>query len=481
MSREVWTHKLFPKLNRLLCFVAATTLLALVGSSAPTAVFKQEEEDETRRLWNKQFLKAREKVRNPGPSAQAQTAKTKQPAAAKSKAKPGAVGDETVDGELIGITIWRLRPASAGDDRVLVQKNGAAPRQYALERATAGVLFEEGQLLRISVEAPREYDNYLYVVDREIYENGAGERLGEPNLIFPARSTPRGGNVISAGKSVYVPAQGDPLPYFTLRRSGGIHVGERLIVIISPKPLPVNVERPALDPSAVAQWKSQCGGRTEMRELRGGMGKQWAKAEQEADEGKRKLVQSDPLPQTIYHVRAKRVGCALAAISLRIAQLQQGRMGQGVRGEDPAPAGRKRGPVSGADVDRLVAQLVRIRELDKARFEEILATPIKETDSNGSWTFHEFEISHGPFAKGDLRLEVGARRALLSLFPPEDEPIPVDALDLSQWGELKGIDSNPHVPPEGADSFIYNVLGVKVWFVFWHGSWTLRSVSLHWG
>jgi hypothetical protein len=283
-------------------------------------------------------------------------AKTKQPAAAKSKAKPGAVGDETVDGELIGITIWRLRPASAGDDRVLVQRNGAAPRQYALERATAGVLFEEGQLLRISAEAPREYDNYLYVVDREIYENGAGERLGEPNLIFLARSTPRGG-----------------------------------------------------------------------------MGKQWTKAEQEADEGKRKLVQSDPLPQTIYSVRAKRGGCALAAISLRIAQLQQGRMGQGVRGEDPAPAGRRRGPVSGADVDRLVAQLVRIRELDKTRFEEILATPIKETDSNGSWAFHEFEISHGPFAKGELRLEVGARRALLSLFPP------------------------------------------KVWFVFWHGSWTLRS------
>jgi hypothetical protein len=186
-------------------------------------------------------------------------------------------------------------------------------------------------------------------------------------------------------------------------------------------------------------------------------------------------------PTTVYCVRAKQAGCALVAIPLRIAPSVRQRMGQGVRGEDPAPAWRRRGPVSGADVDRLVSQFVRIRELDKARFEEILATPIKETHSNSSWTLHEFDISQGPFAKGDLRLEAGARRALLSLFTLEDEPISIDALDLSQWGKLKGIDSNPHIPPEGAFSYIYNVFGVKVWFQFLRGSRTLRSVSLHWG
>jgi hypothetical protein len=46
-----------------------------------------------------------------------------------------------------------------GDDRILVQKNGAASGQYALERATADTRFREGRLVRISVEAPREYDN----------------------------------------------------------------------------------------------------------------------------------------------------------------------------------------------------------------------------------------------------------------------------------------------------------------------------------
>lgn len=289
---------------------------ALLAAAMPSP---QEDDDETRRLWNKQFLKAREQAKKPKPAAQTQATKTKPPAAARPEAKPVAGSYETADGELIGVTIWRLRPAAAGDDRVLVQKNGAAPGQYALERVTADTRFKEGQLVRVSVEAPREYDNYLYVVDREVFKDIRGERWGEPNLIFPARTTPVGGNKISAGKSVYVPAQGDPIPYFTLQRSGGNHVGERLIIIISPEPLPVNIERPALDPATVAQWERVCGGQAERRESRGGAGKQWTKAEQEADEGTRKLVQSDPLPQTIYRIRAKRGGCALVTIPLRIA------------------------------------------------------------------------------------------------------------------------------------------------------------------
>jgi hypothetical protein len=157
------------------------------------------------------------------------------------------------------------------------------------------------------------------VVDREVFKDNKGERFGEPSLIFPGRSTPPGGNVISAGKSVYVPAQGDPIPYFTLQRSGGNHVGEMLVIIISPKPLPTPVGGVALDPAAFAQWERMCGGQTDRRESRGGAGRQWTKEEQEADEGTRKLVQSDPLPQTIYRVRTKRATCALVPIPLWIA------------------------------------------------------------------------------------------------------------------------------------------------------------------
>ncbi len=72
------------------------------------------------------------------------------------------------------------------------------------------------------------------MIDREVFKDDKGERLGDPDLIFPARTTPAGGNEITAGKSIYIPAQGDPIPYFRLQRSGGNHVGERLSIIISP-------------------------------------------------------------------------------------------------------------------------------------------------------------------------------------------------------------------------------------------------------
>ena len=66
-----------------------------------------------------------------------------------------------------------------------------------------------------------------------------------------------------------IPAQGDPIPYFTLQSSGGNHVGEMLTIIISPKPLPAPVSGVALDPATVAQWERMCGGQTERRESRG--------------------------------------------------------------------------------------------------------------------------------------------------------------------------------------------------------------------
>ena len=100
---------------------------------------------------------------------------------------------------------------------------------------------------------------------------------------------------------------------------GGNHVGEVLFILISPKPLPAPVGRLALDMATEAQWERQCSGQTERRESRVGAGRQRTKEEQEADEGARKLVQSDPLPQTIYRVRVKQGGCALVLIPLRIA------------------------------------------------------------------------------------------------------------------------------------------------------------------
>ena len=134
--------------------------------------------------------------------------------------------------------------------------------------------------------------------------------------------------------------------------------------------------------------------------------------------------------------------------------------------------------MSATDINRIVGELVRVRELDRARFEELLAVRIEETGGNAYWIFHEFDLVQGPFAKGELRVHVDRDKALLVLYPRGD--VGRDELGLGQWGEVKSIDVNPGIPPEGTDAYIYDVLGVKVSFQFTHLSQQLRLVVLDW-
>jgi len=210
-----------------------------------------------------------------------------------------------VNGELIGVTIWRLRDGQ---------------EEPMAERAATDTLFNEGERLRLSIEAPREGDNYLYVIDREVYADGT---TSDPYLIFPSRSTPKGGNVATAGELVFVPAQGDEFPYFTLERARKDQLREELTIIISPKPLKVPIgaltDPVRLKREQVAQWERQWGGRVEQWEERSGAGKQWTAAEKDAYKGERRLVQGDPLPQTIYLIKGKPGAPMILRVPLRVA------------------------------------------------------------------------------------------------------------------------------------------------------------------
>ena len=57
----------------------------------------------------------------------------------------------------------------------------------------------------------------------------------------------------------------------------------------------------------------------ERREERDGTGSQWTVAEREADKGERRLVQGDPLPQTIYLIKVKSEAPMMLRVPLRIA------------------------------------------------------------------------------------------------------------------------------------------------------------------
>jgi hypothetical protein len=273
----------------------ALIILVLCGLFAAASQPLQEKEDLSRKLWNKQFETARKRA---------------------GKGKPRGKA-HTIGKDLIGLTIWRLREVSSNETvnipRLLFQQ-----RQLIPERIGIDTIFSENDRVRLSIEVPRVNNHYLYVIDREVYDDGT---MSAPYLIFPTRRTRGGDNTVRAGKLIQIPALEDNPPYFNFTSFRKDRVRERLTIIVSPQSLSFSLgdEPLQLDPSQVTQWEKQWGGTPEWRETPNSLGRTWTAAEKEAGDGARLLSQLDPLPQTMYRARSNPSGHLLIVVALRIA------------------------------------------------------------------------------------------------------------------------------------------------------------------
>ena len=158
-------------------------LLFLVAGSLVVA---QNPDEATRKLWDTAYI------------ATAKSSKTSGRRRSSSKyriATPNVPIDNVVPESVVGVTIWRLRPAVRADsgERIIVHDDNAG-KEYVPERISANTKLIAGDRVRISVEAAR--NGYLYVIDRELYADGT---LGEPYLIFPTTRTLNGDNQVSVG------------------------------------------------------------------------------------------------------------------------------------------------------------------------------------------------------------------------------------------------------------------------------------------
>jgi hypothetical protein len=220
----------------------------------------------------------------------------------------------------LGLTIWKLRPATGADigARLIVQKESETI-EFVPERLPSNAPLHIGDRIRMSFESPRK--GYLYVIDREEFADGS---MGEPVLIFPTTRTRDGDNKVAAGKLIEIPAQEDQPNYFTLQQTHLTNIsqtGEVLTVIVADKPLEgltIGAKALTLGTGQVQQWEQQWGARTETLDLAGGAGKTWTRAEQEAGaDGTRQLTQEDPEPQTIYRAAVKPGAPLLVNVGLR--------------------------------------------------------------------------------------------------------------------------------------------------------------------
>jgi hypothetical protein len=270
-----------------LVFLATLCLISLTAS----ITLKAQEEETTRKLWDTAFINTGSKKALPR-----KTSKRTYRVATPNVPTDGVNGDTVV-----GVTLWRLRRAKASDsgERLIVHE-GADAAEWLPERISTNTKLDQGDRLRISVEAART--GYLYVVDREQYADGS---LSEPYMIFPTTRTLGGKNEVTVGKIVELPAQDDRPPYFTVKRSRIDQVAEVMSVLISPTPLEgfeITDKAQKLSEAQVSKWEKSWGARVGLLELEAGAGKTWSREEKEAGSGVAKVLKTDaPAPQAIYY------------------------------------------------------------------------------------------------------------------------------------------------------------------------------------
>lgn len=256
----------------------------------------------TRQLWDTTLVNQR-----PADSSQKAAAPAARPA------RPSQV-----DGMLVGVTVWHLRPSTPADSvgtRALIQEDATNAR-WTPERIASDTPLLEGNRVRIGVEAAES--GYLYVIDRDEYSDGT---KGDPYLIFPTTRTRGGNNKIAPGVVVEIPASDDNPPYFKMQRSQPNQSAEALTIVVTPAPisgLEIGRQRLKLTESQVEAWQRQWRTKSSRLEAPSQEGKAYTPAEKEAGSGHTLLTPKDPPPQTMYKVDAKPGESAAVQLKLKI-------------------------------------------------------------------------------------------------------------------------------------------------------------------
>jgi len=265
-------------------------ILAALASAFAGVVLAQNADETTRKLWDTAFISSATSKKD-----------TRRRSRSYRIATPKIPIDTVTPESVVGVTIWRLRPALARDsgERIIVHDDGAA-KQWAPQRISPGTKLSQGDKLRISVEGARK--GYLYVINREQYADGS---LGEPFLIFPTTRTLNGDNRVDIGRLTEIPAQDDSPPYFTVRKSRPDHVAEVLSVLVSPTPLEgiaIGDKAQQLSEKQVAEWEAQWSSGVGFLEMEKSVGQAWTREERDAGAANtRALTAAGPVPQLLFY------------------------------------------------------------------------------------------------------------------------------------------------------------------------------------
>lgn len=293
--------------------VVAVFAVLMVFFCVAVPAFAQEEDESARKLIDSEFLKKRQPAKAGTPVRKPVAYKRTSP----KPTQPAAAA--AAPGEVVGITIWKLRRAQAADtqeSRILLEAtDGGEAGEFTLERVESEMPFAAGDRVKLGIESPR--DGYLYVIDREVYTDGT---MSDPYLIFPTTRNRNGNNAVSAGRLIELPGA-SPFRLSPMQKN---YAGEMLTLLVTPKPIEeitIGPRLQKLDRAMVERWEKEWAAVADRFELIGGAGQTLSRAEKEAaTEDARVLTQSDDLPQTLYRVNAKAGAPLLVKVPLKIGK-----------------------------------------------------------------------------------------------------------------------------------------------------------------
>lgn len=220
--------------------------------------------------------------------------------------------------EELGVTFWRLRPASPDDEGALLFPVllGDKTENWTAGRVASMTEFQKGDRVRFTIESSRS--GFFYIVNREFYADGT---TGEASIIFPTLRTRGSNNKVSVGSLIDIPSAAEQVPYFTIKPRRADYAGEELIVLILPNELP-NFEKglraQPLKREVLEKWFADWETPIDVYDAADGADTAYTEAEaRAANTTSRDLTQEEPLPQTIYRVSLKQNAPLLAAIRMQ--------------------------------------------------------------------------------------------------------------------------------------------------------------------
>ena len=266
----------------------SASLLALLAVAAAA------QEDNTRQLWNTEFLNKRPAAATPAQP----TAKPIYKPATPAKPVAAPVGS----GTMLGITLWRFSDQPGARTRVFVIPKPGEKKTGTLERVDVAAPIAKTDGYRFTFEIPA--NGYLYVIDREKFADG---KLGDPYLIYPTARMRPGDNLVAPGRLLEVPDRVEEPNIFVIDAKPN-QVAEVLSFLVAPEPiadLKIGNDPLRLDPALFASWQKNAGAVPERYVLEGGTGGAITETENKAAAERTKVTQADPLPQTLYRVTSK--------------------------------------------------------------------------------------------------------------------------------------------------------------------------------